>query len=108
MAALSFAGAVALASSIALGGCFGIYLPRVGNTCEIAETQLRACLGTEPSKGSPSGQCTDENLCVASCINAASCDELKDAFGGASSALASSFTDCTGTCFPESPPPPPG
>lgn len=105
MAALGLAGAVALASSIALGGCFGIYLPRDGNTCEIAATQLRACLGTEPSKGPTAEQCTDENLCVASCINAASCDELKDAFGGVSSPLASAFTDCARMCFPESPPP---
>jgi hypothetical protein len=108
MAALSFAGAVALASSIALGGCFGIYLPTGENACEIASAQLRACLGVEPSESSMVGQCADENLCVASCINTASCDELRDAFGGTSSALSSSFTGCTAACFPGSTPPPSG
>ena len=107
MAALSFAGAVALASSIALGGCFGIFLPEPGDPCEIAAAELHACLGLdEPSPAPAAGECAAENRCLASCINAASCDELKDAFGGTQGALSGPFTACTGACFPGSPPPP--
>lgn len=98
MAAISFASAVALASSIALGGCFGIYLPLGEDPCQAASTHVRLCLGVSAAGEEPGAACVAQTRCTSTCINAASCDELQDAFGPTPGPRSHAFTACTSVC----------
>lgn len=98
MAAISLASAVALASSIALGGCFGIYLPLGEDPCQAATTHLRLCLGVSAAGQEPEAACVSQTRCTSACINAASCDELADAFGPTPGPGSKAFSTCTSVC----------
>jgi hypothetical protein len=98
VAAISFASAVALASSIALGGCFGISLPLGEDPCQVATTHVRLCLGVSAAGEEPGAACVAQTRCTSACINAASCDEIKDAFGPTPGPRSSAFLACTTVC----------
>lgn len=101
MATIGLAGAVALASSIALGGCFGIFVPASQNACERATNHLTDCLGSSvvgDTGGSTQTACDGNALCSANCINVADCEQIKDAFSGMPTSTSQPFIDCISAC----------
>jgi len=100
MAAISFAGAVALASSIAMGGCFGIYLPGIStDPCQEAADHLQECLGSSIGEPPPGDvQCEGPAICSSQCINAADCAQIKDIFNGMPTGASQALLDCLTKC----------
>src|SRR5262245_21809256 len=99
MATIGFAGAVALAASIAMGGCFRFFVPVDRDPCQAATNHLVECgIAAGGGMRDPPPACMGVSECTAECTNKADCDQLKDAFGGTPGATSMAFLACSEAC----------
>lgn len=96
---MNFKIAFVASAMMALAGVFTM-VGCGGNDCDKASDHLAECLNITAS-GTATGEaaaCEGTSLCAAQCINAADCDAIKDAFGGAPTSKSKTFLDCTTKC----------
>ena len=98
---MNFKFAIAASAVVALAGIFTT-ASCGGDECTKAADQLTACGvgGSMSVSGSPMAPaCSGSISCNAKCINAATCDQLVDAFSGMPDPVKSKpFLDCTTKC----------
>lgn len=69
--------------------------------CKVAADKITTCLNISSGSGGggePPPDCNGQTACVAACINAATCEELQDAFNGQPTPQSQPFIDCVTNC----------